>query len=438
MMKCLPSISLVAVVFLSGCAGVSSRSLEAGPNSQSSADGKKSLRQLLGKRLTADSAARVAILNNRGLQAKFESVGIAQADLIEAGLLENPTLFGSIRFPSRGGGNNLETSISQNFLDLLLLPLRKKMAAAELERTRLEFARATVELAAETKKSFYTLQADQQLAGRLKMIAIANEAGVELSQRLHDAGNITDLTLLNEQAAYSEARVEVARAEADVQADREKLNRLMGLWGSDTSWSLSGELPEIPGQEIPTDRLEMLALHQRHDLAASRYELAGLAAVMKTSRTYRYLGMLEVGADVEKDTDGSTLSGPGFSLALPIFNQGQGKITKLEARVRQVERRFEGQAIDIRSEVREARGRLLANRSAALYYRNTLLPERLKILNQTQLQYNAMQLGAGELLIARKNQIDVEREYIKAWRDYWIVRCELEQAVGGNLPSSGK
>ena len=437
-MKRFPLIALAAAVFLAGCAGTSSRSMEGGANPHSSADGQKALHRLLGKRLTADTAARVAILNNRKLQATFENAGIARADLLEAGLLENPTLFARARFPSRGGGNNLEASISQNFLDLLMLPLRKKMAAAELERTQLEIARATVELVAETKKSFYMLQADQQLLGRLKLIAGANEAGVDFSQRLHDAGNITDLNLLNEQAAYSEARVEVARAEADIQAGREKLNRLMGLWGSETTWTLAGELPEIPGREIPTGRLEMLALHQRHDLAASRYELASLATALKTSRTYRYLGVLEVGADVEKETDGTKLTGPEVSLSLPIFNQGQGKIAKLDARMRQAEKRFEGQAIDIRSEVREASGRLLANRSTALYYRKTLLPERLKILNQTQLQYNAMQLGAVELLMARKNQVNTERESIKAWRDYWIARGELELAVGGNLSPGGK
>ncbi len=437
-MKRFSPITLAAAVLLAGCAGNSNRSMEGGNNPHSSADGQKALHRLLGKRLTADTAARVAILNNRKLQATFENAGIARADLLEAGLLENPTLFGSARFPSRSGGNNLEASLSQNFLDLLMLPLRKKMAAAELERTQLEIARATVELAAETKKSFYTLQADQQLLGRLKLIAGANEAGVDFTQRLHDAGNITDLSLLNEQAAYSEARVEVARAEADIQAGREKLNRLMGLWGSETAWTLAGELPEIPGQEVPTDRLEMLALHQRHDLAASRYELAGLATALKTSRTYRYLGVLEVGMDIEKETDGTKLTGPEVSLSLPIFNQGRGKTAKLDARMRQAEKRFEGQAIDIRSEVREARGRLLANRSTALYYRKTLLPERLKILNQTQLQYNAMQLGAVELLMARKNQVNTERESIKAWRDYWIALSELELAVGGNLSPGGK
>lgn len=432
------ALTLTAALLLASCGSVSDSSMAGGPNDASSAEAKRAVSRLIAKRLTADSAARVAVLNNRKLQATFENVGIAQADLIEAGLLENPTLFGSARFPSRGGGSNLEASLSQNFLDILMMPLRKKMAAKELERTRNEVADAAVATAAETKIAFYTLQADLQLLSRLKLITSANQAALNFSQRLHDAGNITDLSLLNEQATYSEARVGVAKAEADIAADREKLNRLMGLWGRDTSWTVAAQLPEIPSSEISTSRLESLALNHRSDLTASRYELASLAIALHTTRTYRYIGVLEVGADIEKETDGTKLTGPELSVSLPIFNQGQGKIAKLEAQQRQAEMRFEGMAIDIRSEVREARGRLLANRSAALYYRSNLLPERLKILNQTQLQYNAMQIGATELLMARKSQLDTEREYINSWRDYWISRSELERAVGGNLSPGSK
>lgn len=434
------ALTLTATLLLVGCSTLSNSSMSvvANENSSVEADATQAVSQLLATRLTADSAARVAILNNRELQATFENVGIAQADLIEAGLLENPTLFGSARFPSSGGGSNLEASLTQSFLDLLMMPLRKRMAAEELERTRMEVSDAAVQTAAETKIAFYTLQADLQLLSRLKLITSADQASLDLSQRLHDAGNITDLSLLNEQATYSEARMEVAKAEADIEADREKLNRLMGLWGSDTSWTLAGQLPEIPGSEISADQLESLALNQRSDLAASRYELASLATALHTTHTYRYLGVLEVGVDIEKETDGTKLTGPEFSVSLPIFNQSQGKIAKLEAQQRQAEKRFEGKAIDIRSEVREARGRLLANRSAALFYGSNLLPERLKILNQTLLQYNAMQIGAAELLMARKSQVDTEREYIHSWRDYWISRSELERAVGGNLTPGEK
>ena len=48
------------------------------------------VKRILAEELTADEAVQVALLNNRRLQTRFESLGIAQADLVEAGLLENP------------------------------------------------------------------------------------------------------------------------------------------------------------------------------------------------------------------------------------------------------------------------------------------------------------------------------------------------------------
>ena len=94
--------------------------------------------------LTADRAVQVALLNNRQLQATFEEIGVANADLTEAGLLKNPSFDVSARFPDRPpSGTNLEFSIVQDFLDLFLIPLRKKVAANELARAKLRVGVST-------------------------------------------------------------------------------------------------------------------------------------------------------------------------------------------------------------------------------------------------------------------------------------------------------
>ena len=92
---------------------------------------REAIRVLLRRTLTADSAVQIALLNIRELQATFEEIGIAQADLIEAGLLKNPIFAGDARFPNRSpSGTDIEMSIAQEFFDLLVIPLRKKVAAA--------------------------------------------------------------------------------------------------------------------------------------------------------------------------------------------------------------------------------------------------------------------------------------------------------------------
>jgi outer membrane protein, heavy metal efflux system len=394
----------------------------------------EAIRALLRRTLSADAAVQVALLNNRELQATFEEIGIAQADLIEAGLLKNPIFAGDARFPNRSpSGTNIEMSIAQEFFDLLVIPLRKKIAAAQLMKTKLRVGDAILKLAVEAKTAFYELQAEQQLLGRLKAINETDATAVELAQRQHEAGNINDLDLANQQATYSQSKLDIAENSASIRAGREKLNRLMGTWGGDTAWKIDNELPGLPASDFAQVRLESLAISQRLDLAATKVEIGALVGSLGITKTYRYVGSIEFGVDTEKDTDGQRVTGPTWQLELPIFNRGQGRIAKLKAQLRQAERRLESEAVAIRAEVREARDRLIEKRDLTTYYRDELLPGRKKILELTLTHYNAMLKSPYDLLLAKQNEISAERGYVDALRDYWIARADLERAVGGRL-----
>jgi cobalt-zinc-cadmium efflux system outer membrane protein len=395
---------------------------------------REAIRVLLRRTLNADAAVQIALLNNRELQATFEEIGIARADLIEAGLLKNPIFVGDARFPNRSpSGTNIEMAIAQEFFDLLVIPLRKKVAAAQLMKTKLQVGDAILKLAAEVKTAFYELQAEQQLVGRLKAINETDATAVELAQRQHEAGNINDLDLANQQATYSQSKLDIAETSASIRAGREKLNRLMGTWGEDTAWKIDNELPDLPASDFPQRRLESLAINQRLDLAATKVEIGALVRSLGITKTYRYVGSVEFGVDTEKETDGQRVTGPTWQLELPIFNRGQGRIAKLQAQLRQAEHRLESEAVAIRAEVREARDRLIAKRDLTTYYRDELLPGRKKILELTLTHYNAMLKSPYDLLLAKQNEISAERGYVDALRDYWIARADLERAVGGRL-----
>ena len=78
----------------------------------------EALDKLLENELTAAGAIQIALLNNARLQARYEELGISQAELIQAGLLKNPTVFGSARFPTNSpGATELEFGLLQNFLN---------------------------------------------------------------------------------------------------------------------------------------------------------------------------------------------------------------------------------------------------------------------------------------------------------------------------------
>jgi len=145
--------------------------------------------------------------------------------------------------------------------------------------------------------------------------------------------------------------------------------------------------------------------------------------------------VIDVGAHVHQDPDGAVLFGPTLSLELPIFDQRQGLIGRLEAERRRAQRRVDELAVDARSEVRLATAKLELCRHAADRYKQALLPIRATVLEQAQLEYNAMQIGLFELLAAKQAQIEAARAYIETVRDYWIARAELERALGGRLPA---
>ena len=389
---------------------------------------------LLQSNLTARSAVAIALLNNRALQAEFEEIGISQAELAQASRLRNPEYSGFYRLPTHGpAALNTENVLVQDLLSLLTLPARKKIAAANLEATKLRIAHQVLALAEEVQAAFYTVQAGQQLTNRLTLIVEVNEVGAEIAKRQHAAGNIIDLDLQNQQAAFAQSRLDFSRAQAQLRADRERLNRLLGLWGRQTVWQVESELPSLPERELSIQNIEALAVSQRLDLAAARREIANVQAALKLKQSVRWLPAINVGVNAEQDLDHTWVVGPTLSLEVPVFDQGQPQLARLAAEYRRAARNFEALAVNIRSEVRELRDTLVAVRDAAEYYQKVLLPQRQRILHETLLQYNAMQLGNFILLAAKEREALAERESIEALQDYWIARARLERAVGGSL-----
>ena len=174
-------------------------------------------------------------------------------------------------------------------------------------------------------------------------------------------------------------------------------------------------------------------MSQRYDLAASKAELESMIKALGLEKTFRWIGALDFGMDSERQTDSQTITGPTLRIQLPIFNQGQARIARSESQLRRAYARFEQLAVNTRSEVRQLRDKMISDRDFAHFYRSGLIPERQQVRDHMQLQYNAMIVGPLDLFTARRQEIESERGYIDAKRDYWVARAELERAVGGNL-----
>ena len=398
----------------------------------------RAIDELLERELSVDGAVQIALLNNQHLQAVYEDLGITQAEVVEAGLLENPVFFGQARFPDKSPSiTNLEFEISQSFLNILMLPARKKLAAMQFEEVKLRVADEVFKLAAEVRAAYYGAISASQVDRMRQHIAEAAAASYEMAKRMHRAGNISDLRLAGEQGHYEQARIDAVHSTTMVVETREQLIRLMGLWGARTKLKLAHQLPEVPAREISLDHLESLAIKNRLDLAAARREIEVLAQALGITLDWRWIGRAEVGMSTERDTDGQWVTGPSLTFELPIFNQRQADIAKIEARLRQGQKRLAARAVKIRSEVRALRERLIMHRRVAKHYKDVVIPLQERIVELTLQEYNYMLSGVFELLTARRNEFDNYQKYIETVRDYWLTRTQIQRVVGGKLPPPG-
>ncbi|MDB5367124.1 MAG: transporter [Rhodospirillales bacterium] len=396
----------------------------------------QSIRTLLARPLGPDEAVQVALLRNRSLQASYEEIGITQADVVQAGLLQNPVFSGLLRWSDRGGKPDLELGVTENFVSLLFAPARVQVAGAKYEATKARIASEVVDLAADTRDAFLTYAAASQLAQVLRESAKGAQVSVDLSKRLFDAGNVGELEYVREQAAYESARIELARAEAEAAAAREKVTRLMGLAGADASWRAIPKLPDLPAERLPFDRLEGLAIERNLRLAAAKAEAQGLAQSLGYARTFAWLGNAEIGVDTEREAAGDRLTGPSLQMPLPIFDTGQTERARAAGQLRQAEQRMLQQAIDLRSQVREQREKLIRTRALAEQYGKVVIPLQRRIVDLAMGHYNYMLIGIFDVLAAKQNEIAAYRAYVEATRDHWIARTELDRALGGPLPET--
>jgi cobalt-zinc-cadmium efflux system outer membrane protein len=389
---------------------------------------------LLAKDLTADAAVQIAVLNNRSLQATYADLGIAQAAFVQAGLLRNPIFDAVFRFPEEGGSVNLDLGVVFEFLDILAIPLRQRVAESEFETVKLRVTGEVIDVAAATRIAFREHQSQQQVLGLFRQVAASSEASLEAAQTLHDAGNITDLDLANERFLAAQAKLSFAEAEAQVVAGRERLNVLMGLWGAETAWRIAQRLPNVPREALDLERIEREAISRSIDLAIARQELITLGRRYGVTKVTSLVPEFEVGAEAERD-DREWSIGPAVALPIPLFDQGQAQRASARAAVLKAQESYAWLAVRIRSAARVERARLLKARQTVQYYRKHILPLTKQILDQTLLEYNAMQIGVFRLIDAKQQQITAGQRYIGALRDYWIARARVEQLLDGRLPT---
>jgi outer membrane protein TolC len=391
----------------------------------------QSVAAMLAQPLGMDDAVKVAVLAHPGLQASYWKVGNSQADLAQAGRLPNPVL--DYKHLSNAGDLAIERTFTVNLVRLLTLPLASRLEAQRFEQVKLEVAREIEQHARDTRVAWVEAVAASQTLDYARQVDAAAEASAELAGRMAKAGNMSQLDLSREQLYHAETQAALARAGKQAVAAREKLTRLLGLWGKEAQYSLPAHLPELPASPAQLRDIERIAIEQRLDVQAARLDAQSTAANLGLTKTTRFVNVLDLGYVNETTTGAPTARGYELTLELPLFDWGGARVARAEGVYMQAVQRVAQAAVTARSEARES---YLDYRSAydlAAHYRDRIIPLRKRISKEVLLRYNGMLMSTQELLADSREQAGAVSGYIEALKEFWTAHAQLEAALGVRL-----
>lgn len=399
---------------------------------------------LLKKQLTAERAVQIALLNNRDLQASYAGLGVAQADLVQAGLLSNPVIDGSFLWPYQpeAGAVQTATGFVANFIELFWRRYKLAVAESALEEVKIQVSGMVIDHAAKTNLAFIDYVAARQQVELFHQVVESARAGVASAKAVREAGNSTPLDFEQLQNVLTQAKLDLANAEAATASARERMNVAMGLTGRQTKiWRAPTRLPPVKGGGPISREIEGVAVNRSLELAALRQRIITLGYKHQLTSKQSLIPDIGIGAELEttkaENEPREYEAGPVFDVTLPLFDQGQAKKARGIMEIRQAQDAYWAMAVRVRSSARLAQTELLTAHKTVTYYEQAILPQQARLLLETTRQYNAMQEDVFRLIRAKREQIQAGRGYIDALRSFWRARSNYQQLRSGRLPDGG-
>ena len=390
--------------------------------------------ELLQQPLTADSAVELALLNNRGLQASFSRLGIAEADLVQAGRLRNPRLgFGRL---AGGGVVEIDRAILFDVLGLLTLPAARQVQQGQFEQAQLQAADEAVAVAAQARRAWFNAVAAQELVGYFQQVRQAADASGELARRMEQAGNFSKLARLREQAFQADATADLTRAKQQAVAERERLARVLGLSGKQLDFKLPDRLPDLPAQPAAPQAAEQAAIDKRLDVLMARRSVDSTARSLGLTQATRFVNAFEIGWQNRSETGSPTSRGYEVELELPLFDFGSVRNARAEATYMEAVHQAADVAVRAQSEVRESYAAYRSAYDVARHYRDEVVPLRKSISEENLLRYNGMLVSVFDLLADAREQVRAVASAVQAARDFWLAETDLQAALTGRSPEA--
>jgi len=377
----------------------------------------------LDRPLAAEDAVAIALWNSAAFHADLANLGLARADLAEAGLLRNPNL--SLLFPV--GPKPFELLFTLPIEALWQRPRRVEAARAGLEVVSQGLVQHGLDLARDANLAWTDLALAQQKSTLEAETAGLKERIAELTGRRLQAGDISEAEAGLAQADAVMARDASRRAESEVLVARERLRLAIGLRG-DRSNLMAAPLPEIPAPAPELDSLLESAFASRPDLRAA--ELAVQAAAKRARWERSRVLALGVSLSTKEVGNYGVRSGPGMALDLPIFNRNQGAISRADAEVERAAWLYLAARDRVELEVREARTLHVQAFQSLERLRRDVLPAVRRNADLAENSYRNGDISYLTVLEAARPLAEMRLREAEAAAELCRSAVQLERSIG--------
>lgn len=392
--------------------------------------------------LTVDEAVALALAGHPGLAAELERLGIARADLRRAALPTNPVLSASWKFFE--GPDEIELSLTQSFLDLLFLPMRRRVAESDRTAVEAEVTGALVHRLFEVRRAHAEALHAVEQRRLARDAAQAAVGSAELMDLLHGTGSVADLPRTLAQIGAARAQDGWLAAQLAETRAHALLALAMGLSRDAPEWqpvAAGADAPSAKGEDplqAQDSALFERVVARSLALAAKRARAAAAAIRAGFEPVESLLAPADIGATAKHETSADWGIGPMATIALPLFDAGGNARGRAAAELRRSELEAEALVRELvaATQVAAAAARQLAARAKAAGEVDVPLHSRL--VRETVQQYNAMQIGAFDVLAARELELDATRRAERLALAALLARIDLQELLAGGRPSDAE
>ena len=260
----------------------------------------------------------------------------------------------------------------------------------------------------------------------------ATEAGAELAQRMAAVGNWSQMQRIQTRLLQSDAAMALAVARQQALSTRERLVRLLGLWGEAAKFSLPPRLPDLPASPVTAQGLEDAALRQHLPSALARAHAERQRAAFSRDSLAAWqslaAGITPTWQNQPPD-DGSALG--TLLTQAPVLDTRQNALRHaLEDAIRALAE-ADTLTSSTRSRAREAYGRYRSAYDTARHQRDDVVLWRTTLQEETQARYNGMLLSTWDLLASAGARIRSVNAALLAQRDFWLAHTDLQGVLAG-------